>query len=84
MIFSVFSLQISTQQLCLLPKRVNFYLFYFSPDGYYHPLGGGREVWFGFHQSVRPSQWKMMLNIDVSATAFYKAQAAIDFMCEVG
>ena len=38
--------------------------FYSSPDGYYHPLGGGREVWFGFHQSVRPSQWKMMLNID--------------------
>lgn len=29
-------------------------------------LGGGREVWFGFHQSVRPSQWKMMLNIDGS------------------
>lgn len=38
--------------------------FFSSPDGYYHPLGGGREVWFGFHQSVRPSQWKMMLNID--------------------
>merc|ERR1719422_2461541 len=48
--------------------------FFSSPDGYYHPLGGGREVWFGFHQSVRPSQWKMMLNVDVSATAFYKAQ----------
>ena len=30
--------------------------FFSSPDGYYHPLGGGREVWFGFHQSVRPSQ----------------------------
>ncbi|XP_037914677.1 protein argonaute-2 isoform X3 [Hermetia illucens] len=57
--------------------------FFSSPDGYYHPLGGGREVWFGFHQSVRPSQWKMMLNIDVSATAFYKAQSVIDFMCEV-
>ncbi|XP_077291844.1 protein argonaute-1 isoform X3 [Arctopsyche grandis] len=57
--------------------------FFSSPDGYYHPLGGGREVWFGFHQSVRPSQWKMMLNIDVSATAFYKAQPVIDFMCEV-
>ena len=38
--------------------------FFSAPDGYYHPLGGGREVWFGFHQSVRPSQWKMMLNID--------------------
>lgn len=40
--------------------------FFSSPEGYYHPLGGGREVWFGFHQSVRPSQWKMMLNIDGS------------------
>ncbi|XP_078662873.1 protein argonaute-2-like isoform X3 [Branchiostoma floridae x Branchiostoma belcheri] len=57
--------------------------FFSSPEGYSHPLGGGREVWFGFHQSVRPSQWKMMLNIDVSATAFYKAQPVIEFMCEV-
>lgn len=57
--------------------------FFSTPDGYYHPLGGGREVWFGFHQSVRPSQWKMTLNIDVSATAFYKAQPVIDFMCEI-
>ncbi|CAB1321200.1 unnamed protein product [Coregonus sp. 'balchen'] len=42
-----------------------------------------KEVWFGFHQSVRPAMWKMMLNIDVSATAFYKAQPMIQFMCEV-
>uniref|UniRef100_A0A915LRK2 Uncharacterized protein n=1 Tax=Meloidogyne javanica TaxID=6303 RepID=A0A915LRK2_MELJA len=46
-------------------------------------LGGGREVWFGFHQSVRPSQWKMMLNIDVSATAFYRKMPVINFMAEV-
>lgn len=57
--------------------------FFSTPDGYYHPLGGGREVWFGFHQSVRPSQWKTTLNIDVSATAFYKSQSAVDFMCEI-
>jgi eukaryotic translation initiation factor 2C len=57
--------------------------FFSPPEGYDHPLGGGREVWFGFHQSVRPSHWKMMLNIDVSATAFYKAQQVIEFMCEV-
>lgn len=57
--------------------------FFSPPDNYDHPLGGGREVWFGFHQSVRPSHWKMMLNIDVSATAFYKAQPVIEFMCEV-
>lgn len=46
-------------------------------------LGGGREVWFGYHQSMRPSQWKMMLNIDVSATAFYKSQPVIKFLVEV-
>jgi eukaryotic translation initiation factor 2C len=46
-------------------------------------LGGGREVWFGYHQSVRVSRWKMTLNIDVSATAFYKTQSVIDFMCEI-
>uniref|UniRef100_A0A915DE13 PAZ domain-containing protein n=1 Tax=Ditylenchus dipsaci TaxID=166011 RepID=A0A915DE13_9BILA len=55
--------------------------------GAYHAadskLGGGREVWFGFHQSVRPSQWKMMLNIDVSATAFYRKMPVIDFIAEV-
>lgn len=28
-------------------------------------LGGGCEVWFGYYQSVRPSQWKsMLINID--------------------
>lgn len=58
--------------------------FFQPPTGYdVHPLGGGREVWFGFHQSIRPSHWKMMLNIDVSATAFYKSQPVIEFLCEV-
>uniref|UniRef100_A0A8C2IMJ4 Argonaute RISC component 4 n=1 Tax=Cyprinus carpio TaxID=7962 RepID=A0A8C2IMJ4_CYPCA len=66
------------------PRRVNRYTpvgrsFFSPPEGYYHPLGGGREVWFGFHQSVRPAMWNMMLNID----AFYRAQPVIEFMCEV-
>ncbi|CCD73272.1 Protein argonaute-1 [Caenorhabditis elegans] len=65
---------------------------FFTPPGVMKPgmqmhqeskLGGGREVWFGFHQSVRPSQWKMMLNIDVSATAFYRAMPVIEFVAEV-
>jgi eukaryotic translation initiation factor 2C len=58
---------------------------FFSPPQieFNNPLGGGREVWFGFHQSVRPSQWKMSLNIDVSATAFYKSQPVIEFLIEV-
>lgn len=46
-------------------------------------LGGGREVWFGYHQSVKPSRWRMSLNIDVSATAFYKEQSVIDFLRDV-
>ncbi|CAM9566714.1 protein argonaute-2-like isoform X2 [Petromyzon marinus] len=57
--------------------------FFSAPEGYCHPLGFGREVWFGFHQSVRPAMWNMMLNIDVSATAFYKAQPVVEFLCEI-
>ena len=38
--------------------------FFTASEGCSNALGGGREVWFGFHQSVRPSLWKMMLNID--------------------
>ncbi|OUC44492.1 PAZ domain protein, partial [Trichinella nativa] len=57
--------------------------FFSPPERFFHPLGGGREVWFGFHQSIRPSQWKMMLNIDVSATAFYKSMPVVDFLSEV-
>ncbi|XP_029634731.1 protein argonaute-2-like [Octopus sinensis] len=57
--------------------------FFNQPRTKHYPLGGGREVWFGFHQSVRPSNWKMMLNIDVSATAFYKAQPVTSFLCDV-
>ncbi|KRZ78210.1 Protein argonaute-4 [Trichinella papuae] len=58
---------------------------FFTPPQTYteSKLGGGREVWFGFHQSVRPSQWKMMLNIDVSATAFYRSMPVIEFLAEV-
>ena len=39
---------------------------FFSPpkEAIENSLGGGREVWFGFHQSVRVSRWKMSLNID--------------------
>jgi len=44
--------------------------FFTPPEGCEHPLGGGREVWFGFHQSVQPSHWKMMLNIDGMVCSF--------------
>ncbi|GAB5586216.1 hypothetical protein Unana1_01116 [Umbelopsis nana] len=36
------------------------------------PLANGAEVWQGFYQSARPAVGKMMVNVDVSATAFYE------------
>lgn len=45
-------------------------------------LGGGVQVWNGTFVSIRPTQWKMMLNVDTCATGFYKAQAVLDFACE--
>ncbi|XP_023216070.1 protein argonaute-2-like [Centruroides sculpturatus] len=46
-------------------------------------LGAGREIWFGYHQSVRIAQWKPMLNVDISATTFYKSGPLIKFVEEV-
>ena len=53
--------------------------FFSPPEGYYHPLGGGREVWFGFHQSVRPAMWTMMLNIDGRMELRYRLLFVLEF-----
>ncbi|XP_023220234.1 protein argonaute-2-like isoform X3 [Centruroides sculpturatus] len=46
-------------------------------------LGGGREIWFGHHQSMQLCQWKPMLNIDKSATTFYRSCSVVEFMFEI-
>ncbi|CAL4918406.1 unnamed protein product [Urochloa decumbens] len=51
----------------------------FGPGG---QLGNGVECWRGYYQSLRPTQMGLSLNIDISATAFYKAQPIIDFIVE--
>ncbi|KAG2546849.1 hypothetical protein PVAP13_9KG048600 [Panicum virgatum] len=51
----------------------------FGPGG---PLGNGVECWRGYYQSLRPTQMGLSLNIDISATTFYKAQPIIDFAVE--
>ncbi|XP_065182841.1 protein argonaute-2-like [Sycon ciliatum] len=57
---------------------------YFSvADDKIRDLGGGMAVWRGFHASMRPSMWKMQLNMDVSATVFHKEMSVIDFLKEV-
>ena len=46
-------------------------------------LGQGKEIWFGFHQSLRACEGTMMLNIDVAATTFYKGQNLLDFAAQL-
>merc|ERR1712157_286365 len=46
-------------------------------------LGKGREIWFGFHQSLRPCSGRMMLNIDVAATTFYVGQKLLDYAAQI-
>ncbi|KDO23468.1 hypothetical protein SPRG_21025 [Saprolegnia parasitica CBS 223.65] len=43
-------------------------------------LGEGAMMWYGYHQSLRPTQSQLTLNIDMAATAFVEAMPAIDFM----
>ncbi|KAI8098878.1 Piwi domain-containing protein [Halteromyces radiatus] len=45
---------------------------FFTPQDK-RPLPNGAEVWQGFYQSARPTKGKMMINVDVSATAFYES-----------
>ncbi|XP_025190383.1 protein argonaute-2-like [Melanaphis sacchari] len=57
--------------------------YFTPPKGHCHSLGGGKEVWHGYYQSVQPSYWKMMLNIDINVAPFYKGQSVIKFLCEI-
>ncbi|KDO27771.1 hypothetical protein SPRG_07370 [Saprolegnia parasitica CBS 223.65] len=54
---------------------------FFSPDKSAR-LGEGAEVWFGYHQSLRPTQTRLTLNIDMAASAFLEAVPALDYMSE--
>ena len=56
--------------------------FFDYPTGREKDLGGGVQMWNGTFVSIRPTQWKMMLNVDTCATGFYKGQSVLDFMCD--
>ncbi|CAK4646856.1 hypothetical protein LEN26_009490 [Aphanomyces euteiches] len=45
-------------------------------------LGEGAELWFGYHQSLRPTQSQLTLNVDMAATAFVEAMPALDYLVE--
>ena len=45
-------------------------------------IGGGCEVWNGWHQSVRASMSQLTINIDISTCAFYKPIKLLDYLSE--
>jgi len=55
--------------------------FYTPVDS--RPLGGGAEVWPGIFLSARPGPGRMLLNCDVSATAFHKQGSLIVYVSEI-
>ncbi|PKK79735.1 Piwi-domain-containing protein [Rhizophagus irregularis] len=47
------------------------------------PLNGGVEVWQGYYQSARPTPKKMMINVDLSATAFYEGGSLVQMVVKM-
>ncbi|KAF0682559.1 Aste57867_25357 [Aphanomyces stellatus] len=45
-------------------------------------LGHGSELWFGYHQSLRPTQSQLTLNIDMASSMFVESMPALMYMCE--
>ncbi|RKP15011.1 Piwi domain-containing protein [Piptocephalis cylindrospora] len=45
-------------------------------------LGGGVEAWQGYYQSVRPARGALLVNVDVSATVFYRSGPLLDVIAE--
>lgn len=55
---------------------------FFTPQDK-RPLPNAAEVWQGFYQSARPACGRMMINIDVSATAFYESGPLHDLAAKI-
>uniref|UniRef100_A0ACD5X752 Uncharacterized protein n=1 Tax=Avena sativa TaxID=4498 RepID=A0ACD5X752_AVESA len=68
---------------CPTTKYLSISRSFFSRSfGHGGPLDNGVECWRGYYQSLRPTQMGLSLNIDISATSFYKAQPVMDFAVE--
>ncbi|RIA86223.1 Piwi domain-containing protein, partial [Glomus cerebriforme] len=46
-------------------------------------LSGIAEVWQGYYQSARPTPGKMMINVDLSATAFFESGPLINIVVKL-
>ncbi|KAF9931854.1 eukaryotic translation initiation factor 2C, 2 [Linnemannia zychae] len=55
---------------------------------FYTPIGkqalaGPLDAWRGYYQSARPALGKMMINIDVSATAFFRSGSLLELIVKI-
>ena len=55
---------------------------FYTPRGS-RPLFGGAEVWQGYYQSARPTKGRMMINLDLSATAFFESGPLIQLVTKI-
>ncbi|KAF9906622.1 hypothetical protein EC991_000423 [Linnemannia zychae] len=55
---------------------------FFTPEGK-HTLPGGLEAWRGYYQSMRPGVGRMLVNIDISSTAFFQSGSLIELVCKI-
>uniref|UniRef100_A0A0D9W0G8 Piwi domain-containing protein n=1 Tax=Leersia perrieri TaxID=77586 RepID=A0A0D9W0G8_9ORYZ len=69
--------------------RANHFLVNVADNNLFHydfghrgDIGEGLECWRGYYQSLRPTQMGLSLNIDISATSFFKPVTVIQFVEE--
>lgn len=54
-----------------------------APSDHHDTIGGGLQLWQGYRASVRPCQWKPLINVNVVATAFYEEGNLLDLVCKI-
>ena len=52
---------------------------FYTPDSA-ASIANGAQLWQGFHQSIKPTRGQMLINLDVSATAFYQPGGLLFYM----
>ena len=54
---------------------------FFTPEGKRN-IGGGMELWRGYFQSIRPSENRMYINIDIATGIMYRSGPLIDLFLD--
>ncbi|KAJ3223159.1 argonaute 1 [Chytriomyces hyalinus] len=55
---------------------------FYTPDSA-AAIANGAQLWQGFHQSIRPTRGQMMINLDVSATAFFQPGPLVEMVAKI-